>query len=242
MDKRFVKVIDDGAAIENAPATLRTEEKFISNPTEADYNAAGFYELDETVPEVEPGFRISWGKYVEADNKVVRTYVIKPEVDEWVEPEYEYRIISDTWEEREDCFYRVVVTKRIVNVGKDEPCPEGFHYEVEREEEDDETITVYWVKVADPVPPPPPTIAYSKLKLEVALFHLGLLGKFETFLTENSITNEMGETRSLKEFYATANDLETGNAYFEEYKAKAIEALGISAEEAEAILAQCVAE
>lgn len=239
---KFVKIINDGANIEDAPASIRTDEIFIYRPTTEEYNQNGYFELDESIPDCGEGYRISWGNYTVQDNKVVRAYTLKPEVDNWVEPDYEYRIISDTWVEKDDCFERVVVTKRIINEGKDGELPEGYHWEIVSEEEDEETITIHWQAVQNPPEPEPyvPQTTYSKLKLEVALFQLGKLAKFEEFLTSKTLTNDNGDTRTLKEFYNVANDLTTGNVYYEQYKAEAIAFLEMTEEEVDALLAQCV--
>lgn len=241
---RYVKIGADGNLV-YAPAAIRTENEYITNPSEADYNANGYYVLDETQPECGEGYRIAWGAYKVVDNKVVRSYTLKQEIDNWVEPDYEYRIVSDEWVEKDDCFERVVVTKKVVNEGKDSELQDGYHWEVSSEDEGDDTITVHWVQVEDEQNPEPyyPTsgeTTYSKLKIEIALFKLGKLAKFEEFLKSKTIENELGETRTLKQFYDVANDLTTGNEYYEQYKAEALAYLEMTEEEAAAILANCI--
>lgn len=243
---RFVKIGEDGNIID-APAAIRTEDEFITNPSETDYNANGYYVLDDTQPECGEGYRISWGAYKVEDNKVVRAYTLKPEVDNWVEPDYEYRIISDEWVEKDECFERVVVTKKIVNEGKDAELQDGYHWEIGSEEEGEESITIHWVQVQDAPEPEPyvPTTGettYSKLKLEIALFNMGKLSKFEEFLMSKTIENEQGEKRTLKQFYDVANDLTTGNTYYEQYKEEAFTCLGMTEDEANALLANCIQE
>lgn len=240
---RFVKIINDGADIVNAPSAIDTPEEHIANPKESTLNEYGYYRLSEVIPEVPEGYRISWGKYEVENNEVVRRYTYKQEIDNFVAPEYEYRIVSDEWVEKEDCFERVVVTKKVVNVGNEDEAAEGYHYEISYEEESDDAITVYWVAVENPPEPEPyvPVYIYSKLKIEVALFQIGKLSKFEEFLTTNSITNELGETRTLKQFYDAANDLSTDNEMYAKYKSDVLAYLEMTEEEGDALLSQCVA-
>lgn len=126
--------------------------------------------------------------------------------------------------------------KKIVD-NKPADDPEGnFWYVKDHEEEtDDEIIIVYRQEFKQ-------WRIFSKLKLEYVAFKMGLLTKLDEFLDTEKLTNDQGEQVSLKRFYDQANDLGEKHELFNPYYHKALQALGLTEEQGEAILEQIVAE
>lgn len=81
---------------------------------------------------------------------------------------------------------------------------------------------------------------FSKLKLEGALFELGLLDKFDAYIDNLTMTNKFGQTVKVRRFYNQANDLSENHPLFKPYYKDALNAFGITEEQGEAILEQCV--
>lgn len=81
---------------------------------------------------------------------------------------------------------------------------------------------------------------FSKLKLEMVLFNMGLLDRLDAFVDSQTIPNELGQMMPLRRAYNTANEFSEDNQYFSEYFGYAKEALGVDDETAKAILEKCV--
>lgn len=83
---------------------------------------------------------------------------------------------------------------------------------------------------------------FSKLKLELALFKFGLLDKLYAFLDANTISNDFGQTITLRHAYDIANELTEGHELFKPYLAMAQSALGVDDGTVERILSASVME
>lgn len=79
----------------------------------------------------------------------------------------------------------------------------------------------------------------SKLKLEAALFKMGILARLDKFLISTTVKNELGHEEAIKRFYDQANELDEKHPLFKPYYQAAIEALGIKPEEADALIDAC---
>lgn len=242
MDYAYAKIGEDGSLIE-APNPLKTDTETIINPTKEKYEQYGYFPVDPTEPGIEEGYRRTgraW--YFDEPTKTIRVRVtdkkvidVRPEVDD------HHRIYDCQWEETETeiiAHYRVF---EVIDVPPTEPPQEGYEWTKAGEDVDEEaeTITVRYEQV--PLPPPP-VFRYSKLKLEVAMAKMGKLDAFDAFIDGLDLDLGDGVTVKARRFYDQANDLASDNPLFAPYKAKAAEALGITPEEADAILAQCIAE
>ena len=126
--------------------------------------------------------------------------------------------------------------KKIVD-NKPADDPEGnFWYVKDHEEEtDDEIIIVYRQEFKQ-------WRIFSKLKLEYVAFKMGLLSKLDEFLATEKLTNDQGEQVALKRFYDQANELGEKHELFKPYYHKALQVLGLTEEQGEAVLQQIVAE
>ena len=130
----------------------------------------------------------------------------------------------------------VYVVKTIVDE-RPEDDPEGnFYYVFDHEEETDtEVIKIYrrveriWR-------------VFSKLAIEAALFQMGKLDAFDTFIDSLEIENEFGQKVGLRRFYNQANDLKENHKFFKPYYAAALQALELTPEQGEELLAACVAQ
>lgn len=115
--------------------------------------------------------------------------------------------------------------------------PEGnFWWVKDHEDETDDTITVVYRQIFKV------WRVFSKLKLEYVAFKMGLLSKLDEFLDAEKLTNDQGEQVALKRFYDQANELGEKHELFKPYYHKALEVLGLTEEQGEAILEQIVAE
>lgn len=87
---------------------------------------------------------------------------------------------------------------------------------------------------------PYPCLRVSKFELEVALGKLGKLTAFQNFLESlPDIDFGNGESKSVKHFYDTANDLKTDNQLCVPYLEAAAEAIDMSINDVFALLKQC---
>lgn len=84
----------------------------------------------------------------------------------------------------------------------------------------------------------PPRV-FSKLKLELALLRLGKLAALDAFLDGTEL---VGSGFKLRRFYDLANELREDDANFAPYLVAAKTALGVTKDEADAILAEAEAE
>ena len=125
--------------------------------------------------------------------------------------------------------------KPVVDVPPSEPAPEGYHWHATGWSEDGEKIIR--VYTAEENPPPMPR-TFSILRLETAIFQMGLTTAFDAFLDSQTVTNEQWQTVPLRRFYDRANDLREDHPLFAEYFAAAKTALDITDAQAEAILAE----
>lgn len=123
--------------------------------------------------------------------------------------------------------------KPVVDTPPTTPAEEGYHWEARAWTEEDGKIVRLYVQVENP-PPMPRT--FSILRLETAIFQMGLTTAFDAFLDSQTVTNEHGQTVPLRRFYDRANDLREDHPLFAQYFAAAKTALGITDEQAEAIL------
>ena len=160
VNRNFCKPTNNGASYEYAPVVLPPNPH---EPTEADYNAAGWYRYGIEPPCPPPGKAVAATSYVIADGKCVAIYTY-----------------------------------------------------------------------AD-APSAPRT--FSKLKLYAALAQAGLWDTLKTWLESQTYEGMNAWTA-----FSLAQDLSEGNAMFGAWFAAAKTALGVTDEQAEEILAQCVAE
>lgn len=114
---------------------------------------------------------------------------------------------------------------------KPEDDPEGnFKYVFDYEKDTGTEIVVHYKRV-DKI-----WRTFSKLKLEYALFKLGKLADFFKFLDETTMTNDLGESITLRHFYDTANDLSERHEMFRPYINNIISSLGLSDKQADEFL------
>ena len=123
------------------------------------------------------------------------------------------------------------------------PAPTGYHYEprgweltpqTSQTSQASQTIKRVYAIIADP-PAPPRT--FSKLKLYAVLSAAGLWDTLKTWLESQTYEGVNAWTA-----FSLAQDLSEGNEMFGAWFAAAKTALGVTDEQAETILAQCVAE
>ena len=128
----------------------------------------------------------------------------------------------------------VYVVKTIIDE-KPEDDPDGnFYYVFDHEEETDtEVIKVY--RRVEKI-----WRVFSKLSIEAALFQMGKLDAFDAFIDSLEIENEFGQKVGLRRFYNQANDLKENHKFFKPYYAAALQALELTAEQGEGLLAACV--
>lgn len=117
--------------------------------------------------------------------------------------------------------------------------PEGKHWVRTGKIKPNESGGYSWEYVLVDDPPPTPRV-FSKLRLELALFKAGLLPAVDAFIDAQTITNEKGETMPLRRAYSTALTFAEDNEYFAPFLAQIKQTLGISDEDAEAILSASV--
>lgn len=86
--------------------------------------------------------------------------------------------------------------------------------------------------------PPPPPRTFSILRIEAALLSAGLLSRLDAFIDAQTYTDpSSGNSMPLRRAYDRANDLRDDHPLFGMYYSAAKEALGLTDEQAEAILA-----
>ena len=85
------------------------------------------------------------------------------------------------------------------------------------------------------------TRVFSKMYLELALFKAGLLEAVDNFIDSQTITNEQGQTLSLRRLYDTALTFSEDNEYFDKFKSELQTILGLTDEQVEEILSNCIA-
>ena len=85
------------------------------------------------------------------------------------------------------------------------------------------------------------TRVFSKMYLELALFKAGLLEAVDNFIDSQTITNEQGQTLSLRRLYDTALTFSEDNEYFNKFKSELQTILGLTDEQVEEILSNCIA-
>ena len=161
VNRDFATVLNDGAAIDYAPVVFAPNPH---PPTEAEYNAHGYFRLAIDPPNTPEGKVVESKRFAIVDNKCVAVYTY-----------------------------------------------------------------------VDAPPAPPRT--FSKLKLYAALSAAGLWDSLKTWLESQTYEGMNAWTA-----FSLAQDLSEGNAMFGAWFAAAKTALGVTDEQAEAILAQCVAE
>lgn len=128
---------------------------------------------------------------------------------------------------------------RVWNVVDNGPNPPSGHLyeggEPDRvRDEETSTITVVYPYV------PYPVLRVSKLDLEFALGKIGKLTAFQDFLASlPDIDFGNGETKSVKHFYDTANELRTDNHLCVPYIEAGAKALDMSIDDVFALLKQC---
>lgn len=120
----------------------------------------------------------------------------------------------------------------VVDSRPTEPAPEGKHWEAQGWAEDGGSIVRQYALVDDP----PVYRTYSKLKLYAALVSAGLWEGVKTWLE----AQEVGGMNAYTAF-SLAQDLTDSNEMFASYLAQLKEALGVSDEVVEQILAASVA-
>ena len=130
----------------------------------------------------------------------------------------------------------VYVVKTIVD-DRPEDDPDGnFYFVFDHEEETDtEVIKVY--RRVEKI-----WRVFSKLSIEAALFQMGKLDAFDTFIDSLEIENEFGQKVGLRRFYNQANTLKENHKFFKPYYAAALQALELTPEQGEALLEACIAE
>ena len=85
------------------------------------------------------------------------------------------------------------------------------------------------------------TRVFSKMYLELALFKAGLLEAVDNFIDSQTITNEQGQTLPLRRLYDTALTFSEDNEYFNKFKSELQAILGLTDEQVEEILSNCIA-
>ena len=85
------------------------------------------------------------------------------------------------------------------------------------------------------------TRVFSKMYLELALFKAGLLEAVDNFIDQQTITNEQGQTLPLRRLYDTALTFSEDNEYFDKFKSELQTILGLTDEQVEEILSNCIA-
>jgi len=121
----LVKVINDGAAYEAAPAVLDLGYVKIDNPSERVLNKVGYWPLEETTaPEQQEGKKIFDDGYsyvdVEGGKKVIHTYRVLDIVDEDAPELGENQILyRDYWQETDTQYIHKYVVLTVVD-----ECPE----------------------------------------------------------------------------------------------------------------------
>ena len=114
-----------------------------------------------------------------------------------------------------------------------DPAPEGYHYETRNFAVEGGEIRRQYVAVQDP---PPPPLTFSKLKLFAALSQAGLWDALKAWLAAQSF-----EGMNAWDAFTLANELTEDHPMFNQWFAAAKTALGVTDEQAEAILAASVA-
>lgn len=117
-------------------------------------------------------------------------------------------------------WYLIVLVKPNPPAGK---VASGHRFEVDKEKGE---IVQVWIYVDIPPTVKPPT-EYSKVELEIALFQLGLLDKFDEFVDSQFIENANGQKLPLRRVYDTALVFRDDNEYFGKYLEAAVAHLGI---------------
>ena len=125
--------------------------------------------------------------------------------------------------------YAVLGYLPVVDAPPSVPPQEGYHYEARGWEERDAAVRRVYAEVADP-PAPPRT--FSKMKCVTALMEAELWGAVKSYI----------ESMGLYDLYLAAQDFREDNEYFIRGKAALMEALSLTDEQVEAILAASVAE
>ena len=77
--------------------------------------------------------------------------------------------------------------------------------------------------------------------LELDLFKAGLLEAVDNFIDSQTITNEQGQTLPLRRLYDTALTFSEDNEYFDKFKSELQTILGLTDEQVEEILSNCIA-
>lgn len=126
-------------------------------------------------------------------------------------------------------WYRIVLVKPDPPNGK---VASGHRFEVDREKGEIVQVWTY----ADIAPTVKPPAEYSKVELEMALFQLGLLDKFDEFIDSQFIENGKGQKLPLRRVYDTALVFRDDNEYFEKYLEAAVSHLGITMDMAKDLL------
>ena len=117
-------------------------------------------------------------------------------------------------------WYLIVLVKPNPPAGK---VSSGYRFEIDKEKGE---IVQVWAYV-DAVQTPRPPVEYSKVELEVALFQLGLLDKFDEFIDSQFLENTKGQKLPLRRVYDTALVFRDDNEYFGKYLEAAVSHLGI---------------
>jgi len=145
---------------------------------------------------------------------------------------------TDRWEDIPETKQRkrIYVLKTIIDE-KPADDPDGdFWFVFDHEEETEDSIIFVYRKVFKE------WRIFSKLKLEIVAFKMGLLSKLDEFLESEKLKNDLDQEVSLRRFYDQANELGEKHPLFKPYYHKALEALGLTEEQGEALLVQIVAE
>ena len=82
---------------------------------------------------------------------------------------------------------------------------------------------------------------FTKMYLELDLFKAGLLEAVDNFIASQTITNEQGQTLPLRRLYDTALTFSEDNEYFDKFKSELQTILGLTDEQVEEILSNCIA-
>ena len=131
-----------------------------------------------------------------------------------------------------DVHYRIAGYMPVVDVAPTEPAPVGYHWSPVKWEVQVLQIVRIYLAVKDP---PPKPRKFSKLKLYAALAAAGLWDAFENWLKGQTIAGVNGYTA-----FSLAQELSEDHALFGPLYADVKAALGVSDEQAEAILAASV--
>ena len=118
--------------------------------------------------------------------------------------------------------------KKVVDP-KPTDAPQGFHWVPTRWVEESEQIVRLYTLVDDP---PAPPRKFSKLKLYAALTSAGLWDALESWLKTQTVEGVNAYTA-----FSLAQDLSDAHPLFSQYYAAAKSVLGVTDEQAEAILA-----